>query len=39
VLILDEPLDRHFVLGAVMVLAGITLVSGAGLLREKLRRR
>lgn len=39
VLILDEPLDRNFVLGAVMVLAGITLVSGAGLLREKLRRR
>lgn len=39
VLILDEPLDRNFVLGAIMVLAGITLVSGAGLLREKLRRR
>lgn len=39
VLILDEPLDSHFVLGAAMVLAGITLVSGAGLLREKLRRR
>lgn len=39
VLILDEPLDSHFVLGAVMVLAGITLVSGAGLLKEKLREK
>lgn len=38
VLILDEPLDGAFVLGALMVLAGISLVSGAGLLREKLRR-
>jgi drug/metabolite transporter (DMT)-like permease len=38
VLILDEPLDAAFVLGAVLVLAGITLVSGAELLREKLRR-
>ncbi|WP_263911711.1 DMT family transporter [Achromobacter sp. 79A6] len=38
VLILDEPLDGAFVIGAVMVLAGISLVSGAGLLREKLRR-
>ncbi len=38
VLILDEPLDGAFVAGALMVLAGISLVSGAGLLREKLRR-
>lgn len=38
VLILDEPLDGAFVIGALMVLAGISLVSGAGLLREKLRR-
>ncbi len=38
VLILDEPLDGAFVAGAAMVLAGISLVSGAGLLREKLRR-
>ncbi|WP_063582920.1 DMT family transporter [Achromobacter ruhlandii] len=38
VLILDEPLDGAFVMGALMVLAGISLVSGAGLLREKLRR-
>ncbi|BEG79387.1 hypothetical protein HBIAX_06509 [Achromobacter xylosoxidans] len=38
VLILDEPLDGAFVVGALMVLAGISLVSGAGLLREKLRR-
>jgi len=38
VLILDEPLDGAFVVGAVMVLAGISLVSGAGLLREKFRR-
>ena len=39
VLILDEPLDASFVLGALLVLAGITLVSGAELLREKFRRR
>ena len=38
VLILSEPLDGAFVVGAVMVLAGISLVSGAGLLREKFRR-
>jgi drug/metabolite transporter (DMT)-like permease len=38
VLILDEPLDAGFVLGALLVLTGITLVSGAELLREKLRR-
>ncbi|MGY6269673.1 DMT family transporter [Achromobacter denitrificans] len=38
VLILDEPLDAAFVLGAALVLAGITLVSGAELLREQLRR-
>jgi drug/metabolite transporter (DMT)-like permease len=39
VLILDEPLDAGFVIGAVMVLAGITLVSGAEMVRERLRRR
>lgn len=38
VLILDEPLDGAFVVGALMVLAGISLVSGVGLLHEKLRR-
>jgi len=39
VLILDEPLDAGFVAGAAMVLAGITLVSGAEVVREWLRRR
>ncbi|MEN4921969.1 DMT family transporter [Achromobacter spanius] len=39
VLILDEPLDAGFVAGALMVLAGITLVSGAEMVRELLRRR
>lgn len=39
VLILDEPLDAGFVAGAAMVLAGITLVSGAEMLGEKLRKR
>jgi len=39
VLILDEPLDAGFVIGAVMVLAGITLVSGAEMVRERLRKR
>ena len=39
VLILDEQLDAGFVAGAVMVLAGITLVSGSEMLRELLRRR
>ncbi|WP_251864056.1 DMT family transporter [Achromobacter sp. Marseille-Q4962] len=39
VLILDEPLDAAFVTGALLVLAGITLVSGSELLREKLRAR
>lgn len=39
VLILDEPLDTGFVAGAAMVLAGITLVSGAEVVREWLRRR
>jgi len=38
VLILDEPLDAAFVAGAALVLAGILMVSGAGLLREKLAR-
>jgi len=39
VLILDEPLDAGFVIGAVMVLAGITMVSGAEMVRERLRKR
>ena len=39
VLILDEPLDAGFAAGALMVLAGITLVSGAEMVRELLRRR
>ncbi|SEK07028.1 Permease of the drug/metabolite transporter (DMT) superfamily [Achromobacter sp. NFACC18-2] len=39
VLILDEPLDAGFVIGAAMVLAGITLVSGAEMVRQLLRRR
>lgn len=39
VLILDEPLDAAFVLGALLVLGGILLVSGSALLREKLRGR
>ncbi|WMD23705.1 DMT family transporter [Achromobacter seleniivolatilans] len=39
VLILDEPLDSGFVIGAVLVLAGITLVSGAEMVREWLRKR
>ncbi|MFD4838865.1 DMT family transporter [Achromobacter sp. NPDC058515] len=39
VLILDEPLDAGFAAGAAMVLAGITLVSGAEMLRDLLRRR
>jgi len=39
VLILDEPLETSFVAGAALVLAGITLVSGAELLRERFRRR
>ena len=34
VLILDEPLDAAFVLGALLVLGGILLVSGSALLRE-----
>lgn len=39
VLILDEPLEVSFVAGAVLVLAGITLVSSAELVRGWLRRR
>ena len=39
VLILDEPLDAGFVIGAAMVLAGITLVNGAEMVRQLLRRR
>ncbi|OJH41871.1 DMT family transporter [Cystobacter ferrugineus] len=38
VLILDEPLTMNFVLGAVLVLAGIGLVSGAAWLRRLPRR-
>lgn len=37
VLILDEPLDGGFVVGAALVLTGITLVSGAEVIRERLR--
>jgi drug/metabolite transporter (DMT)-like permease len=37
VLILDEPLTVNFVLGAVLVLAGIGLVSGEAWLRRLLR--
>ena len=37
VLILDEPLDSGFVIGAVLVLSGITLVSGGEMIRERLR--
>lgn len=39
VLILNEPLDAAFGLGAVLVLTGIVLVSGAELLREKFSRQ
>ncbi|MFY0479149.1 DMT family transporter [Achromobacter marplatensis] len=39
VLILDEPLDAGFVIGAALVLAGITLVSGGEVIRNLLRRR
>lgn len=39
VLILDEPLDPGFVIGAVLVLSGITLVSGGEVIRNLLRRR
>lgn len=39
VLILDEPLDSGFVIGAVLVLSGITLVSGGEVIRNLLRRR
>jgi hypothetical protein len=38
VLILAEPLTMNFVLGAVLVLAGIGLVSGEAWLRRLLRR-
>ncbi|MCD0505952.1 DMT family transporter [Bordetella petrii] len=38
VLILDEPLDAAFAAGALLVLGGILMVSGAGLLQEKLAR-
>lgn len=39
VLILNEPLEASFLIGALLVLAGITLVSAAELLLEQLRRR
>lgn len=39
VLILDEPLDPGFVVGAALVLSGITLVSGGEVIRNLLRRR
>ncbi|ARP94429.1 DMT family transporter [Bordetella genomosp. 13] len=39
VLILDEPIEPSFAVGALLVLAGIVLVSGAELLSEKLRLR
>jgi drug/metabolite transporter (DMT)-like permease len=39
VLILDEPLDSGFAVGAVLVLIGITLVSGGEMVREWVRRR
>ncbi|WEJ70885.1 DMT family transporter [Pseudomonas sp. PSE14] len=39
VLILGEPLSLNFVGGAVLVLAGITLVSSEQWIRSKLRRR
>lgn len=39
VLLLNEPLDAAFGVGAALVLTGIVLVSGAELLREKFSRR
>ncbi|KRB41315.1 DMT family transporter [Phenylobacterium sp. Root700] len=38
VVILHEPLEPPFVMGAILVLAGISLVSGANFLREKFSR-
>lgn len=37
VLLLDEPLSLNFVIGAILVLFGITLVSGEQWVRKKLR--
>ena len=37
VLLLDEPLSLNFVIGAILVLLGITLVSGEQWVRKKLR--
>ena len=37
VLILDEPLTAGFLIGTALVLAGISLVSGADWLRRHLR--
>ncbi|KCB24157.1 DMT family transporter [Bordetella hinzii] len=39
VALLDEPLDGHFAAGAMLVLAGITLVSAAGMLQAWWTRR
>jgi len=39
VLLLDEPLEASFVVGAVLVLVGITLVSGHGWLQQAAARR
>jgi len=37
VLLLDEPLSLNFIIGAILVLLGITLVSGEQWVRKKLR--
>ncbi len=39
VMILNEPLEPPFVMGAILVLLGISLVSGAEFLRDKFARR
>lgn len=39
VMILREPLEPPFVMGAILVLLGVSLVSGAEFLREKFARR
>ncbi|MES3027401.1 MAG: DMT family transporter [Pseudomonadota bacterium] len=39
VMILNEPLEPPFVMGAILVLVGVSLVSGAEFLHEKLTRR
>jgi len=35
VAVLNEPLEPSFVIGAILVVAGVSLVSGAELLRER----